>query len=37
LATTPQGQEADAQFVKWLMERQKEVGVFRVVSGSWTS
>jgi hypothetical protein len=33
LATTPQGQAADAQFVKWLMEHQKEAGVFATVSG----
>src|SRR5438132_19128 len=32
LTTTPQGQAADAQFVKWLMEHQKEAGVFNVVS-----
>lgn len=32
LATTPQGQTADAQFVKWLMEHQKEAGVFATVS-----
>lgn len=32
LETTPQGQAADAQFVKWLMEHQKEAGVFAVVS-----
>jgi hypothetical protein len=32
LATTPQGQAADAQFVKWLMEHQKEAGVFTIVS-----
>ncbi len=32
LATTPQGQAADAQFVKWLMEHQKEAGVFATVS-----
>jgi hypothetical protein len=32
LATTPQGQAADAQFVKWLMEYQKEAGVFATVS-----
>jgi hypothetical protein len=29
LETTPQGQAADAQFVKWLMEHQKEAGVGR--------
>src|SRR5512137_1174188 len=33
LTTTPQGQAADAQFVKWLMDHQKEAGVFTVVSG----
>jgi len=33
LETTPQGQQADAQFVKWLMEHQKETGIFTVVSG----
>ncbi|HOX59097.1 MAG TPA: hypothetical protein PLC99_19625 [Verrucomicrobiota bacterium] len=33
LATTPQGQAADAQFVKWLMDHQKEAGVFATVSG----
>ncbi len=32
LITTPQGQAADAQFVKWLMEHQKEAGVFATVS-----
>jgi hypothetical protein len=32
LTTTPQGQAADAQFVKWLMEHQKEAGVFSTVS-----
>ncbi len=32
LENTPQGQAADAQFVKWLMEHQKEAGVFAVVS-----
>jgi hypothetical protein len=32
LATTPQGQAADAAFVKWLMEHQKEAGVFTTVS-----
>ena len=32
LATTPQGQAADAQFVKWLMDHQKEAGVFATVS-----
>jgi glycerol-3-phosphate dehydrogenase len=32
LETTPQGQAADAQFVKWLMEHQKEAGVFTTVS-----
>jgi hypothetical protein len=32
LETTPQGQAADGQFVKWLMEHQKEAGVFATVS-----
>jgi hypothetical protein len=32
LTTTPQGREADALFVKWLMEHQKEAGVFVTVS-----
>src|SRR5262249_46317125 len=32
LATTPQGQAVDAQFVKWLMDHQKEAGVFTTVS-----
>ena len=32
LTTTPQGQAVDAQLVKWLMEHQKEVGVFTTVS-----
>jgi hypothetical protein len=32
LETTPQGQAADAQCVKWLMEHQKEAGVFATVS-----
>src|SRR5512140_2769803 len=32
LTTTPQGQAADAQFVKWLMEHQREAGVFVTVS-----
>jgi hypothetical protein len=32
LTTTPQGQAADAQFVKWLMDHQKEAGVFVAVS-----
>lgn len=32
LTTTPQGQAADAQFVKWLMEHQKEAGVFATVT-----
>jgi hypothetical protein len=32
LETTPLGQAADAQFVKWLMEHQKEAGVFATVS-----
>ena len=33
LTTTPQGQAADAAFVKWLMEHQKEAGVFTTVAG----
>ena len=33
LTTTPQGQAADAQLVKWLMDHQKEAGVFATVSG----
>src|SRR5512136_2259055 len=33
LTTTPQGQAVDAQFIKWLMEHQKEAGVFTTVSG----
>jgi hypothetical protein len=33
LTTTPQGQAADVQLVKWLMDHQKEVGVFTTVSG----
>lgn len=32
LETTPQGQAADAQFVKWLLEHQKETGVFTTVA-----
>jgi hypothetical protein len=32
LTTTPQGQAIDAQFVRWLMEHQKEAGVFTSVS-----
>lgn len=32
LTTTPQGQAADVQFVKWLMDHQKEAGVFATVS-----
>jgi hypothetical protein len=32
LTTTPQGQAADAQLVKWLMDHQKEAGVFSTVS-----
>ena len=32
LTTTPQGQAVDAQFVKWLMDHQKEAGVFTAVS-----
>ncbi|HEX5218384.1 MAG TPA: hypothetical protein VFZ59_02360 [Verrucomicrobiae bacterium] len=33
LETTPQGRAADAQFVEWLMEHQKEAGVFTIVTG----
>ena len=33
LTTTPLGQAADAQFVKWLMDHQKKAGVFATVSG----
>src|SRR5262245_15089153 len=33
LTTTPQGQAADAHFVKWLMDHQREAGVFTTVSG----
>jgi hypothetical protein len=32
LETTPQGQAADAEFVKWLMQHQKAAGVFTTVS-----
>src|SRR5512140_2021579 len=32
LTTTQQGQAADAAFVKWLMDHQKEAGVFTTVS-----
>ena len=32
LETMPQGQAADVQFVRWLMEHQKEAGVFTTVS-----
>jgi hypothetical protein len=32
LTTTPQGQAVDAQFVRWLMEHQREAGVFSTVS-----
>ncbi|HWQ91882.1 MAG TPA: hypothetical protein VN673_09440 [Clostridia bacterium] len=32
LTTTPQGKAADAQLVKWLMEHQKEAGVFVTVA-----
>ncbi len=32
LETTPQGQQADAQLLKWLVENQKAAGVFTVVS-----
>ena len=33
VTTKPQGQVADAAFVKWLMDHQKEAGVFTTVSG----
>jgi hypothetical protein len=33
LETTTQGKAADGQFVKWLMEHQKEAGVFTTVAG----
>jgi hypothetical protein len=33
LTTMPQGHAADAQFVNWLMDHQKEAGVFTTVSG----
>jgi len=33
LESTPQGQAVDAQFVKWLMDHQKQAGVFAAVSG----
>src|SRR5262245_18407592 len=32
LTTTPQGKAADVQLVKWLMDHQKEAGVFTTVS-----
>src|SRR5262249_40619732 len=32
LTTTPQGHAADVQFVKWLMDHQKEAGVFVTVT-----
>jgi len=32
LTTTPQGQTVDGQFVRWLMDHQKEAGVFTTVS-----
>jgi hypothetical protein len=32
LTTTPQGKAADAQLVKWLMDHQREAGVFGTVS-----
>ena len=32
LQTTPQGQAADDQFVRWLASHQKEAGVFQTVS-----
>jgi hypothetical protein len=30
-----EGQAADAQFVKWLMDHQKKAGVFTTVSCGW--
>jgi len=33
LGTMPQGQASDALLVKWLMQNQKEAGVFTAVSG----
>jgi hypothetical protein len=33
LTTTPQGRAADAYYVKWLADHQKEAGVFNTVSG----
>jgi hypothetical protein len=32
LTSTPEGRAMDAQFVKWLMDHQKEAGVFSAVS-----
>jgi hypothetical protein len=32
LTTSPQGRAVDAQFVRWLMEHQREAGVFGTVS-----
>jgi hypothetical protein len=32
LTTTPQGKAADAQLVRWLMDHQREAGVFATVS-----
>ena len=33
LSTTPQGRAADGELVKWLMDHQREAGVFATVSG----
>lgn len=33
LETTPQGKTADAQFVKWLKDHQREAGVLTTVAG----
>ena len=33
LTTTPQGQAADAELVRWLMTHQREAGVFDTVAG----
>jgi hypothetical protein len=33
LETTPQGQAADAEFVRWLKEHQREAGVLVAVAG----
>jgi hypothetical protein len=36
LTSRPQGQAVDAQFVKWLMDHQKEAGVFALSRSGWT-